>query len=85
MQRRRSWFRFCGRGNLLTYDQPGPQQSAAPEFGYSYNGVMKLDHTFNQKHTLSGRAFLGQGTQTAPVGQTDINPWFFENRSDSRL
>ena len=65
--------------NLLSYDQPGAQQSPAPEFGYSYNGVIKVDHTFSQKHNLSGRAFLGQGTQTAPVGQTDINPWFFEN------
>jgi Carboxypeptidase regulatory-like domain/TonB dependent receptor len=64
--------------NLLTYDKPGSQQSPAPEFGYSYNGVAKIDHTFNQKHNLSGRAFLGQGNQTAPVGQTDINPWFFE-------
>ena len=65
--------------NLLAYDQAGPQQSSAPEFGYSYNGVIKLDHTFSQRHNLSGRAFLGQGTQTAPVGQTDINPWYFEN------
>jgi hypothetical protein len=64
--------------NLLTYDLPGQQQSSAPEFGYSYNGVIKLDHTFNQKHNVSARAFLGQGSQTAPVGQTDINPWFFE-------
>jgi hypothetical protein len=64
--------------NLLTYDQPGAQQSPAPEFGYSYNGVIKVDQTFSQKHNLSARAFLGQGNQTAPVGQTDINPWFFE-------
>ena len=64
--------------NLLSYDQPGQQQSAAPEFGYSNNGVIHLDHTFSQKHNLSGRAFLGQGNQTAPVGQTDINPWYFE-------
>jgi hypothetical protein len=53
-------------------------QSAAPEFGYSYNGVAKLDHTFNQKHSVYVRAFMGQGNQTAPVGQTDINPYFFE-------
>jgi hypothetical protein len=53
-------------------------QSAAPEFGYSYNGVIHLDQTFNQKHSLSARAFLGQGNQTAPVGQSDVNPWYFE-------
>ncbi len=53
-------------------------QSAAPEFGYSYNGVIKIDHNFSQKESISARAFLGQGNQTAPVGTTDVNPWFFE-------
>ena len=37
-----------------------------------------MDHTFNEKHSIYGRAFLGQGNQTAPVGTTDINPYFFE-------
>jgi hypothetical protein len=64
--------------NLLAPTALTATQNPAPEFGYSYNGVIKLDHTFSQKHNLSGRAFLGQGNQTAPVGQTDINPWFFE-------
>jgi len=64
--------------NLLSGTTAGPIQSPAPEFGYSYNGVIHVDHTFNQKHSLSARAFLGQGTQTAPVGQTDVNPWYFE-------
>jgi hypothetical protein len=65
--------------DLLTSTVTGsPVQSAAPEFGYSYNGVIHLDQTFSQKHSLSARAFLGQGNQTAPVGQTDINPYFFE-------
>ena len=36
--------------------------------GYSYNGVVKVDHNFNQKHHLSGRWFGGQGNQTAPLG-----------------
>ncbi len=63
---------------LLAGTSPGFFQSAAPEFGYSYNGVAKLDHTFNQKHSIYVRAFMGQGNQTAPVGQTDINPYFFE-------
>jgi Carboxypeptidase regulatory-like domain len=65
--------------NLLAGTTGGPIQSPAPEFGYSYNGVIHIDHTFNQKHSVSARAFLGQGTQTAPVGQTDVNPWYFEN------
>src|SRR5438093_3851622 len=36
--------------------------------GYSYNGVIKLDHNFNEKHHLSGRWFGGQGNQIAPLG-----------------
>jgi hypothetical protein len=64
--------------NLLAGTTPGQIQSAAPEFGYSYNGVAKVDHTFNQKHSIYARAFMGQGNQTAPVGTTDINPYFFE-------
>ncbi len=64
--------------NLVSGQSLTAIQNPAPEFGYSYNGVMKVDHTFNQKHNLSARAFLGQGNQTAPVGQTDINPWYFE-------
>src|SRR5436305_1223369 len=36
--------------------------------GYSYNGVVKVDHNFNEKHRLSARWFAGQGSQTAPLG-----------------
>ncbi|HUH62229.1 MAG TPA: TonB-dependent receptor [Terracidiphilus sp.] len=64
--------------NLLTPTALTAVQSPAPEFGYSYNGVIKVDHNFSAKHNISGRAFLGQGNQTAPVGETDINPWYFE-------
>ena len=39
-----------------------------PSIGYSYNGVIKLDHNFNEKHHLSGRWFGGQGDQIAPLG-----------------
>ncbi|MGD0629024.1 MAG: TonB-dependent receptor [Terracidiphilus sp.] len=64
--------------SLLSGTQPGGIQNAAPEFGYSYNGVAKIDHTFNQKQSIYARAFLGQGNQTAPVVTTAINPYFFE-------
>jgi hypothetical protein len=64
--------------DLLAGTKPGSFQTAAPEFGYSYNGVAKVDHTFNDKHSVYARAFMGQGNQTAPVGTTDINPYFFE-------
>ena len=36
--------------------------------GYSYNGVAKIDHNFNEKNHLSVRWFGGQGSQTAPLG-----------------
>jgi hypothetical protein len=39
-----------------------------PSTGYSYNGNLKLDHNFNEKHHLMIRAFQGQGSQTAPLG-----------------
>lgn len=64
--------------NLISGTSLSSEQNPAPEFGYSYNGVIKVDHTFSQRHNISGRAFLGQGNQTAPVGQSDINPWYFE-------
>ncbi len=64
--------------NLISPTSLGAIQNPAPEFGYSYNGVIKIDQNFGQKHNLSGRAFLGQGNQTAPVGQSYVNPWYFE-------
>src|SRR5438128_11688056 len=36
--------------------------------GYSYNGTVKLDHNFSDKHHLSFRWFGGQGNQIAPLG-----------------
>ena len=38
--------------------------------GYSYNGVIKVDHNFNEKNRLSARWFGGQGSQTAPLGSS---------------
>jgi hypothetical protein len=34
----------------------------------SYNGLVKIDHTFNQKYNVSGRYFGGSGDQTAYDG-----------------
>ncbi len=42
--------------------------SPSAEFGYSYNGLVRLDHQISDKHHLSLRAFIGQGNQTAPTG-----------------
>jgi hypothetical protein len=36
--------------------------------GYSYNGVIKVDHNFSDKHHIYARWFGGQGSQTAPLG-----------------
>ncbi len=42
--------------------------SPDPEFGYSYNGVGKIDYTINANNSLSAHWFGGQGNQVAPVG-----------------
>lgn len=39
-----------------------------PEYGYSYNGLAKVDYTINDKNSLSAHWFVGQGNQVAPVG-----------------
>jgi len=39
-----------------------------PSTGYSFNGVAKVDHNFNEKEHLSLHYFVGQGSQTAPTG-----------------
>jgi len=48
--------------------QPGNYFATNPSTGYSYNGVIKLDHNFNDKHHFNIRWFGGQGSQTAPLG-----------------
>ena len=44
--------------------------STTPEFGYSYNGLAKIDYTINDKNSLTAHWFVGQGNQVAPVGST---------------
>jgi len=48
--------------------QPSNYFATNPSIGYSYNGVIKLDHNFNDKEHLSARWFGGQGDQIAPLG-----------------
>ncbi|HLV88378.1 MAG TPA: TonB-dependent receptor [Candidatus Sulfotelmatobacter sp.] len=48
--------------------QTGNYFATNPSTGYSYNGVIKFDHNFTEKHHLSARWFGGQGSQTAPLG-----------------
>jgi hypothetical protein len=47
---------------------PGNFFSPIASTGYSYNGVIKIDHNFNEKEHLYVRWFGGQGSQTAPLG-----------------
>jgi hypothetical protein len=56
-----------------------------PSIGYSYNGVIKFDHNFNDKHHFSIRWFGGQGDQIAPLGgsaalatASSNDPFYFE-------
>jgi hypothetical protein len=42
--------------------------ATVPGSGFSYNGVVKLDHNFNDKHHLSFHYFTGEGNQTQPPG-----------------
>ncbi len=48
--------------------QPFNFFSPSSEFGYSYNGVARLDHQISDKHHLSLHAIIGQGNQVAPLG-----------------
>jgi hypothetical protein len=48
--------------------QPQNYFATNPSTGYSYNGVIKLDHNFNSKNHFNIRWFGGQGSQTAPLG-----------------
>ena len=42
--------------------------SSFNEYGYSYNGLAKIDYTINERNSLSAHWFVGQGNQVAPVG-----------------
>jgi hypothetical protein len=44
--------------------------SSQPEYGYSYNGLAKVDYTINSKNSLTAHWFVGQGNQVAPVGSS---------------
>jgi hypothetical protein len=55
-------------GNLPAV--PNNFLSTDPEYGYSYNGLAKVDYTINDKNSLSAHWFAGQGNQVAPVGSS---------------
>jgi len=60
---------------LPSYALTGPANgenyfSTNPEFGHSYNGLVKLDYALNSRNNLSFHWFAGEGSQTAPVGSS---------------
>jgi len=65
--------------NLLTGTSAGGIQNAAPEFGYSYNGVMKVDHTFNDKQASTGARSLDKATRP-PGGHDGHQPLLLRDR-----
>lgn len=50
----------------------------SPEHGYSYNGVVKLDHSINNNQHISLRGYMGQGNQIAPVCGGCVIDYYFE-------
>ena len=52
---------------------PNNYSSPDPEYGYSYNGLGKIDYKINDKNTVSFHYFAGQGNQVAPVGGTALS------------
>ena len=51
-----------------TVGVPNNYHSSDPEFGYSWNGIGKVDYHLSDKDSLSAHWFVGQGNQVAPVG-----------------
>ncbi len=59
-----------GQSNLAgdTVGVPQNFHSSDPEYGYSWNGLGKVDYHLSSKDSLSAHWFVGQGNQVAPVG-----------------
>jgi hypothetical protein len=60
---------LTGPAQTDNYFNPGTEN------GYSNNGILKLDHAFNESNHLSLRAFVAQGHQTAPTSSF-LSPYF---------
>jgi hypothetical protein len=60
-------YALTGAASANNYSSPDP------EFGYSYNGLVKIDYKINDKNNLSFHYFIGQGNQVAPVGGSALS------------
>jgi hypothetical protein len=49
--------------------------STTPQYGHSWNGLVKLDYALNQKNNLSLHWFAGEGNQVAPNG-SQLAPYY---------
>ena len=50
--------------------------STDPEYGYSYNGLAKIDYNINERNQLTAHWFVGQGNQVAPVSGTHLKSYY---------
>jgi hypothetical protein len=65
-------------GNLASNNaNPNNFHSPVPEFGYSWNGLGKIDWHISDKDSLSAHWFTGQGNQVAPLTPNYL-PDFYE-------
>jgi hypothetical protein len=55
---------------------PNNYYATTPETGYSHNGLVKVDHSLNANNRLSGRWYVGQGSQTAPL--SSFIPYYYQ-------
>jgi hypothetical protein len=52
--------------------------STAPAAYKSENGIIKIDHVFNEKHSVFARVFLGTGEASAYAGGVSIYPDYYQ-------
>ena len=50
--------------------------SGDPEYGYSWNGLAKVDYRLTDKDAISVHWFVGQGNQVAPVTHFNLLPYY---------
>jgi outer membrane receptor protein involved in Fe transport len=55
---------------------PNNYFASTPETGFSHNGLVKIDHSFNDRNRLSFRWYVGQGDQTAPL--SSFIPYYYQ-------
>ena len=67
-----------GHANLAadTVGNTNNYHSNDPEFGYSWNGLAKVDYRLSSKDNLSVHWFIGQGNQVAPLTHYALLPYY---------